>query len=242
MDHEPSMLPKGGTTASTWDIASLSASLPALAAKVPIRSIEPVHLTGCRKATQAATGDVDSMHACIERASKAVEVYLPRDWALIAATARKTGKPYCVTRMTNQDIFDFKAIASKLIANRKKADNGVCLNWMKIKWLRFVKGSELVQIKMDLDDSPFVTLNVRNNTRGRAVKPESVKSLLKPLYTAPIAISKAKFCDLQDLCKTLVIPTDCHYFYKSLVHSESVADKLEEPDLEEGSDDGESFY
>jgi len=56
--------------------------------------------------------EVDSMHACIKRASKAVEVYLPRDWALIAATARKTGKPYCVTRMTNQDIFDFKAIAS----------------------------------------------------------------------------------------------------------------------------------
>ena len=59
----------------------------------------------------------------------------------------------------------------------------------------------------------------RKNTRGRAVKPESVKSLLKPPYTVPIAISKAKICDLQDLCRTLVIPTECHYFYNSLVHT-----------------------
>ena len=186
--------------------------------------------------------EVDSMHACIERASKAVEVYLPRDWALIAATARKTGKPYTVTRMTNKEIFDFKAVASKLISNRNKADDGSCLNWMRIKWLRYVKGSDLVQIKMELDDSPFVTLNVRKNTRGRAVQSATVQSLLKPLFTAAVPIAKAKFNDLQDLCRTLVIPAECHYFYKGLVHSATVADSLEEPDVEEGSDDDESLH
>jgi len=56
------------------------------------------------------------MHACIERVSKATDVYLPRDWALTAATAKKTGKPYSITQMTSKDIFDFKAVDSKLIS------------------------------------------------------------------------------------------------------------------------------
>jgi len=59
---------------------------------------------------------VDSMHACTQRASKAVDVYLPRDWAFTAATAKKTGKPYSIMQMTSKDTFDFKAVASKLIS------------------------------------------------------------------------------------------------------------------------------
>ena len=42
---------------SLRDTASLFASLPALAAKVSIRSTEPVYPTGCWKTTETATGE-----------------------------------------------------------------------------------------------------------------------------------------------------------------------------------------
>jgi len=60
---------------------------------------------------------------------------------------------------------------------------------------------------------------------------------MKPLYTRSVPISHEKFKDLQDLCKKLVIPSEHHNFYSSLVHSKQARDNLDQPDVEENDRD-----
>jgi len=38
--------------------------------------------------------EVDTMHAAIERTSRAANIFVPHDWQTIASVAKKTGKPY----------------------------------------------------------------------------------------------------------------------------------------------------
>ena len=57
-----------------------------------------------------------------------------------------------------------------------------------------------------------------------------------PLYRNPLPISKAKYLDLQQLCRANVILIEYHQYYASLKFSDAVADKLDEPDVEDGSD------
>lgn len=184
--------------------------------------------------------EVDSIHACIERTAKSVDVYVPRDWALVAATAKKTGKPYSVKQLTADDIVDWKCVASKLFLNRNKTDDGGKLNWTKLKWIHFEKGSMLMLSKTEIDNSEFRTLKVLGKLkRGRPVQ-VSIRESMKRLYKVPVAISKEKYKDLMDLCKSKVIPDEYHPFYKNLKSAMNVADALDEPDVEEDSEQDDS--
>jgi len=181
--------------------------------------------------------EVDAMRACIEKASKSVDVFLPRDWSIIASTARKTGKPYIVNRMETMEIIDWKSVCSTMITNRNKADNGVIINWNSVKWLQFRSEDDIMRVKYELDDSQFMNASVRRATRGRPMQSGSIRGMMKPLYDRPVPISKAKYNDLMFLCKKHVIPLEQHTYYKDPVNSDSVRDILDEPDAEEMSGD-----
>ena len=180
--------------------------------------------------------EVDSMHACIEKASRCVDVIVPKDWGIVAALAKKTGQPYNVSRITSQDVIDWKKVSLSFFTNRKITETGVLLNWTKVKWLQFNKGSPVMKAKYECDTSDFMQLRVHKGTRGRSRKHEGLQETMKPLYTSSVPISTAKYRDLQDLCRTGVISTEYHEFYKSLKLSGAVQDRLDEPDAQEESD------
>ena len=141
--------------------------------------------------------------------------------------------PYEVCRLAAADILDWKSVASKIATNKHVTECGMKLNWNYVKWLRFTEGSDAMQVKYELDDTPFLVVNIRRATRGRKILDTNILQMLKPLYTKPVPISLAKYNDLQELCRKFVIPAEHHSFYRSLVHSNSERDALDEPDAEE---------
>lgn len=146
--------------------------------------------------------------------------------------------------MVRADFFNFKSVAAKLVVNRANMYNGERLKWMQTKWLQFTKNSDIIHITSSHSDSvsDFQRLNVLKSSKQskRAQKrhkvnmsPESeeqLKTLLVPLYCDSLPISVAKFRDLQDLCKSLVIPTEFHGYYNNLKFRRTVGDNLNEPD------------
>ena len=75
-------------------------------------------------------------------------------------------------------------------------------------------------------------LNYRGTSRGRIPEAECLTTVLKPLYSTSLPISRAKYNDLQDLCNKQVISSDFHNFYKNLVSSVKFKDMLNESDVE----------
>jgi hypothetical protein len=68
--------------------------------------------------------------------------------------------------------------------------------------------------------------------RGRTAKPQE----LTRKYTSRQKISAAKAKDLVSLCRSGIIPSVYHDYYKSLPSSSKVDDKLADTDAEEESD------
>jgi len=148
-------------------------------------------------------------------------------------------KPYAVKVMTVCDFKNMKALVSTYVKNRSKFIDGSAVNWMKTKVLSYKKDAPGV-IEMSYDyDGPVNELLVTQAQGRRSRHPPTVINMeadLDPLRTKPPAISKAKYNDLISLCDSLAIPREHHHFYQSLVCSESVVDRLAEPDVDENSD------
>lgn len=73
----------------------------------------------------------DSIHACIERASKGKELFIPEDWYQLIENAKKEGKKYKVERMTQNLILDFKPLVDDNLW--KKDSKGQSVAWQKVK-------------------------------------------------------------------------------------------------------------
>ena len=56
-------------------------------------------------------------------------------------------------------------------------------------------------------------------------------------YAIDLPISKAKYKDLKDLCKTGIIPHEYHAFYDSIASSDGITNRLPEPDMDDIDDD-----
>ena len=74
--------------------------------------------------------ECDSVHSCIERAKKAVSVYIPEDWHNLIALARKKN-PYTVIPLLYNDILDVKRYVSSENLNLKMLESGEKLVWSK---------------------------------------------------------------------------------------------------------------
>lgn len=55
----------------------------------------------------------DSMHALIERKSKAISIFSPADWITIIKSAKSTKQPYVVIEVQQEHIFDLKDLVNK---------------------------------------------------------------------------------------------------------------------------------
>ena len=182
--------------------------------------------------------ECNSVHSTIERACRNIDAFTPLEYYTIVRTARRS-QPYAVKVMTVCDFKNMKALVSTYVKNRSKFIDGSAVNWMKTKVLSYKKDAPGV-IEMSYDyDGPVNELLVTQAQGRRSRHPPTVINMeadLDPLRTKPPAISKAKYNDLISLCDSLAIPRKHHHFYQSLVCSESVVDRLAEPDVDENSD------
>lgn len=164
--------------------------------------------------------ECDSMHATIERAKKNRKVYLPEEYELIASLARQKPHPYEVKRMTHSDFFDLHELAAKCIRMRKQDVNGEPIQWLKIKWFRFIRGSSVVHFKYDVEAEQFHCLCALGNDEF------NFNSLLplQAAYKEPLPISVQKKRNLLNLVQKGVIPSTYRDFYASLPTCNKVKD------------------
>lgn len=177
--------------------------------------------------------EVDSMHACIERARKHKQIYSTNEYRGIIEGARKRPYPYKVNQMAHSEFYNLETLAEVVVKNRTKATDGKKVNWLKVKFFQFKRGSNLVAFKYNVDDPEFSYLNV--NDEMCAVAWTYIKLLIKYPKLLPISLAKKK--DLLSLLKCGVIPKAYEYFINSLPCDKKVkdvaildADKEEDPD------------
>jgi len=177
--------------------------------------------------------EADSMHATIEKATKHLKIYTTREWELAIASARKKKPLFIVKRMFHSEVSDLKNLAASFLTNRNKNTDGLPVNWLRIKWLRFSKSSPyIIQYKYSLAEE-FMKLNVAS-MRGR---PKLIPQRLLPAYNARLPISIAKKADLMALMKDKVIPAEHEQFYLNLPSSDKSCDCLPCPDFREVDQD-----
>ena len=106
--------------------------------------------------------------------------------------------------------------------------NGDTVQWLKIKWMRYLKDRpDTIHFRNGYDNE-FRQLRVNLNVRGR---PSNPPGALVPLFNEPQAITKAKYEDLMFLGNSLSIPRFYHDFYKGLNQDGNVRYALAEPDV-----------
>jgi hypothetical protein len=173
--------------------------------------------------------EVDSVHSCIETAVKNQNIYSPGDYYRIVSMARKRD-PYSVKILSTKDFFDYKALGRSTLKNRSRDIMGNTVQWLKIKWLSYQKKTpNIIRFKYNYDED-FCEICVNKGVRGR---PSNVPVPLESLFSAPPAISRAKYEDLMFLCNSLAIPQFYHDFYRGLTSDPDVRDALPEPDVTE---------
>ena len=180
--------------------------------------------------------ECDSAHSAIESALRYKDVYCPTDIYQNVALARKQN-PFEVEHLLTSDILNYKLPPKKHLRNKLWDSTGQKVQWLKTKWIRYEKRNPSVMLfKYDYDEE-FRRLQVKQATRGRPSTAETTahsSQSLPCLYDNSPAISKAKFNDLQFLCKSNAIPQPYHAFYYSLRYDEGESvDRLPEPDREE---------
>lgn len=154
----------------------------------------------------------DNIHATIELAKKNVPIFDPSSYYTIIRTASRRN-PYKVKEMGQEDFYDLKKLKTVMIKNCKTDTDEETVNWLKIKWLQYRKNDpEHIYFKYDLDSESFKKIKVFR--RGK--RATSSRIILQKAYSGPIAISADKYNDLQELCRSGVVPSTYHDFYNHL--------------------------
>ena len=81
--------------------------------------------------------ECDSMHYAIEFAKRKTEIFVPQQWATVRMARRKD--PYLIVPLIYRDIYDFKDLAKTSMKFRKEDIKGGKINWLQIRWLRYMK-------------------------------------------------------------------------------------------------------
>ena len=156
--------------------------------------------------------EVDSMHAAIETKRKHQKVYNTHEWGMIC-TATRERNPYTVTELEFTDFMDFHKLVEETVVNHNKSISGQNVNWLKLKWLRFIKAKpNSILVKERLTDDEFQEIIV-NQSVGRRVHKNSPEHQWMSTrgsctgtslqYTQMLHISVAKKQDLVNLVRVV---------------------------------------
>ncbi|XP_070184874.1 uncharacterized protein [Littorina saxatilis] len=180
--------------------------------------------------------ECDTMHSTIEAAKKNVKVSIPDQWNTVIECARPK-QPYTIQEIHHTDVLDLKHLAATNLRNTKTDVSGHRINWLKIKWLRYLKGdADTIFFKYRMTDPAFKMLKIRGaSRRGRQTVCTRVSDIPRR-YDTRLPVSAAKKSDLLDLCRLAIIPEKHHHFYHQLPSSSSAPDRLCQPDVTEQTD------
>jgi len=161
--------------------------------------------------------ECDSMYATIERKSKHKNIYTTREWALLISTARLHPRPYQVNVMSYNDFYDLKDLVGRTVKNVSTTITNQKVNWIKIKWIRVEKYKpQIIQFKYNLDDSPFLEINVTIEKKTRLQHKDPLDwSIIVPkkLYEKKL-LKSAEKKDLMSLLNKKVIPEEYTHFFE----------------------------
>jgi hypothetical protein len=140
----------------------------------------------------------DSIHANIERSKKGSIVFRPEQYATLVSTARKPPhQPYQVVEITQNDVLNFKEVASRL-KNFAKDSNGDKIRWMDLNEIKVEKSNPfMVYIKYNHDDIEYKSFDLLWRMRGP--RPNITILIPSVLYSKPIPLSQKKTQGPNDL-------------------------------------------
>jgi hypothetical protein len=171
--------------------------------------------------------EVDSMHSCIEKKSKSLNIYVPSEWAIVVAIAR--GNPYLVHQIEQEEIKDLKKLFDDMkITNVTKNTEGETVHWISSSTGSYTPDSIIAWICVKKQNPGILfyktSYNEEEPFKKIEVSPRKLRTLiqLSRAYNATIPIQKKKHIDLLQLCSDKTIPSKYHEFYKSLVTTEDV--------------------
>ncbi|XP_022824255.1 uncharacterized protein LOC111354868 [Spodoptera litura] len=159
----------------------------------------------------------DSIHSVIERKTRNILIYSPEQWILAFKMATTNAKPYIVREVTQSFVFDFKSCLP-FFDNWKKNSMGELVMWSKVCEVNVqAKDLFMLNYKYAFEEEAYKTIQcLRSNTRASIQNVSKKLSRLEVAYKSLLPIDKKKFKDLQDLCKSNVIPERYHSFYNNL--------------------------
>ena len=142
------------------------------------------------------------------------QVVSPEQWYDLVRNARLRN-PFKVRELKRENFISLNGLDRHLINRRKNEDhNGV--EWLKIKAMKFEKGSLFMYYKYSLkDDDIWMKVDMCRNKRKRSEALEFLENYEPCLaYSEERCITKEKKTDLMKLLD--YIPPIYHRFYKSL--------------------------
>lgn len=157
--------------------------------------------------------EADSVHANIEKEKKGKKIYVPNQWYTLIQCSRKSGKPYNVVEMPQENFYNFKDLVETY--HLDKDINNQKILWNKIREI-LVSPNEpnKIRFKYNLSDE-YNVLDITHKKRKKKVETFN----LKQKYTSMLPISEAKFNDMKFLCTNNYIPNTYHSFYNQLTYS-----------------------
>lgn len=149
------------------------------------------------------------------KARKKEHIYCPNDWIELVKTAKRQKPLFEVTVMERTDFLSTKSLENQ-ICNKKTAEDGGKVNWLKIKWLRYCKNANhTIYYKETLQtDMEFSKINIeKRKSKGRPSKINlSVQQEL--MYPTQRSVKPIKKQHMNDLLQ--YIPPKYHPYYRQL--------------------------
>ena len=104
-----------------------------------------------------------AMHSTIERAKKTAKNVIP-----LSSRPLELQHHYVVVPLSHADSWNFKNVATSRFCNKRTDRKGDRVNWLTIKWLRYLnEDQEMLLSKYRMADN-FKQLKIKGtNTRGR---------------------------------------------------------------------------
>lgn len=157
----------------------------------------------------------DCVHSIIEknikRALKSGPIYLPSQYAVLIASARKTGSPMQMNELSHNDFFDLKIMSQSMTRNIFNIDeNKIKFNFNDISIIKVDKDHlDRYFFKTSYTEQDYRSVIIANCKPKRGQRITFGNYVLKPAYSNRLPISKKKYDDLQTLVKKKAIPS-CH--------------------------------
>ena len=146
------------------------------------------------------------MLSAIERAKKTAKISVPSQWNTVIQTAR-TAAP-----LNHEDSWNFKNVATSRFCDTKTDIQGDRVNWLPIKWHRYLREDQETLLFKYMMADDFKQLKIKGtSTRGRQT---SFSLGLPHRYSGKLLLSEVQKKDLLDLCHMGVAPQEYHCFYK----------------------------